>query len=194
MIINPDHSIDEIKENINAVMKMASEDTIHPFRLFSAATYDSEKNLPESRMVVLREFLPDWTIRFYTDHRSQKVKQLRENPNLALLFWSADMKLQIRMHARSTIHYQNQVSKENWRQIGGHSTRSYTTQKSPGTAIGNSGISYEYDTTLGDRHFCVIDACPLQIKTLELQKPDHLAIEFNRKSASQDWEGKWIVP
>lgn len=191
MIINTDFSPDEILNNINQAFRNAAADTSHNLRFFSVATYDTDSNTPQSRMVVLRKFLPDWTLRFYTDYRSSKVADIKYHPSVSLLFWNPEDRYQIRVQASASIHYQNEISKNEWQNVDDAAKKAYTTILAPGTEISQPNeVRHRKD----NNHFCVIDALPSQIKVLQLNREDHLAMNFIRESANEKWDGNWILP
>jgi len=192
MIINTDFSPDEIINNINQAFRNAAADTSHNLRFFSVATYDNGNNTPQSRMVVLRKFLPDWTLRFYTDYRSSKVADIKNHPSVSLLFWNPEERYQIRVQASATVHYQNEISESEWQHVDDAAKKAYTTILAPGSGISQPNeVRRQKDNT---HHFCVIDALPFQIKVLQLNREDHLAMSFIRESVAEKWDGSWILP
>ena len=61
----------------------------HPFRYFTMTTI-AEDGSPHSRMVVLRGFNPDqFTLTIHTDSRSNKVKELLNDPRAEFLFYDS---------------------------------------------------------------------------------------------------------
>ena len=54
---------------------------------------------PHCRMVLLKDFSPDGFI-FYTNYRSQKGRDLDQNPRAALLFWWDEHRCQVRIQGR----------------------------------------------------------------------------------------------
>lgn len=194
MIIKPDLSLDEIKDNLKIAFKGASEDTRHGLRFFSVNSYDLKNNAPESRMVVLRDFLPNWTFRFFTDFRSSKVSQIQKHPFVSLLFWNIDERYQVRLQAIPSIHHKNNVTESEWQQISGEAQKAYTSVLAPDTTISSPDKAHNWNKKHGDNYFCVIDAIPLQIKVLQLNGIKHLATKYVRKSIRDNWSGQWIVP
>jgi general stress protein 26 len=192
MIINTDCSPADVIDNVRTDFQKAASDTNHGLRFFSVATFDLNNNAPESRMVVLRKFLPDWTIRFYTDYRSTKVTRIQNHPSVSLLFWNAQDRYQIRVKAEARVHYQNEVTESEWQNVDTEGKKAYTTILAPGSAI--SGPAEARNRESNSHHFCVVDALPLQIKVLQLNRMDHFAMNFVRESSARNWRGTWIVP
>lgn len=59
----------------------------------------SENNKPSSRMVLLKEY-DESGFSFYTNYESKKGKEISANPNVALLFYWAELERQIRIEGR----------------------------------------------------------------------------------------------
>jgi len=192
MIINPALSLFENKENIKTAFQEAVADTRHGLRFFSVASFDAVENATQSRMVVLRDFLPDWTFRFYTDYRSSKVAQIQNHPSISLLFWNADGRYQIRIQAMSTIHYKNDISGSEWLHVTGDAQNAYSTVLPPGTVI--SQPEEARGRNIKGNFFCVIDARAISLKVLQLNSTDHLAAKYERSSLGDSWNGQWIIP
>lgn len=192
MIINTDCSTADGINNVRNAFKKAASNTNHGLRFFSVATYNVNNNTPENRMVVLRKFLPDWTIRFYTDYRSSKVTRIQNHPSVSLLFWNPQDRYQIRVKAEARVHYQNEVTESEWQNVDKEGEKAYTTKLAPGSAISAPAEARIRESNT--HHFCVVDALPLQIKVLQLNRMDHFAMNFVRESSARKWLGTWIVP
>lgn len=192
MIDSHNSTFKEIKDNIKLALQKAANNPGHNLRFFTVSTFCDNAGAPQNRMVVLRKFLPHWTMRFYTDYRSSKVEQIKEHPSISLLFWNADERYQLRIQAEASVHYGSDISESEWQNINGDARKAYTTILPPGQEI--SGPKEGKKHTKNMNYFCVIDALPLQIKVLQLNRTDHLAMKFKRKSAKHEWNGKWIVP
>ena len=84
-------------------IERAVEDRHHGFRTFGLSTIGLD-GTPRSRIVVLRKvFAADWTIRFHTDSRSDKVDEIAKDPRISVLFYDKDLKLQMRARGRAAL-------------------------------------------------------------------------------------------
>lgn len=192
MIINTDDSPADVLDNVKDACQNAAADTRHALRFFSVSTYDIHNSTPENRMVVLRGFLPDWTMRFYTDYRSSKVNRIQHHPSISLLFWNQEARYQIRFKAEAKVHYQNEISESEWQNVETEGKKAYTTLLAPGCEIADPLEARNRESKT--HYFCVVDALPLQIKVLQLNRRDHFAMKFVRESSAGEWRGTWIVP
>ncbi len=92
-----------------------------------------------ARTVVLRGFDPlTRLLIFHTDRRSQKVVELEANPKVAVTFYDAKAKIQIRCAATAVVHMGDPVSVTAWRRLSAFSRRTYL-GAAPGTPISTPG-------------------------------------------------------
>lgn len=104
--------LQELKnELINGYVKRG-----HPFRYFTFATI--QNNIPRLRTVVLRKLLPDFTLLVYTDLRSQKVTDIKQNNNVSSLFYHPKKLLQIKIEGKAEIITDKEALKPYWNNVG----------------------------------------------------------------------------
>ncbi|MCB0551597.1 MAG: pyridoxamine 5'-phosphate oxidase family protein, partial [Phaeodactylibacter sp.] len=84
----------ELFELAKAELLRSNTDHRHPFRYFSLATFGL---FPEVRTVVAREVSQSLSVLFFTDSRTPKVAQIKENPRVSALFYHPKKKLQARI-------------------------------------------------------------------------------------------------
>lgn len=176
---------DIFKSHINE-LKFGYLKRKHPFRYcYLSSVFE---NKPVVRTVVLRDMTEDYELVFFTDSRSQKVKQFQSNPNAEVLFYHPKKLRQIK--ATGTIsfledeeklaHYRNKVQ--------GSSLKDYITQSPPSTPIKNSdNVDYNEDEV----HFCVMLLRIEILEGLQLKRPNHIRSRFKR---ANNWEGEFLVP
>ena len=128
----------------------------------------------------------------YTDSRSEKIKNLRKNPNCGLLFYNNRQGLQIYFNAVSTIHQKNELTKKYWQGIVGKSSENYTTVNPPGSPINSIDKGHITDKDLNDKHFSIIEFIPVNMKILQLSRDGHIRVNFVK--INNEWEGSFIVP
>ena len=148
-------------------LQAAIDNPASPFRVLVLGTTAHEA--PELRSVVLREIDPDqWLVRIYTDLRSPKVLQVRNNPQVSLLFWDAQQKVQLRAKGIATIIDDVAYLKVRWDKISqGHTANDYKGELAP---------SSELDQPLEfvDRHwFGVIEIHVTSFDYLQLDRLGH---------------------
>ncbi len=186
LVVNPDQNLTEAWEAVLAQLKRATADRRHPFREVVLSTMDA-KQRPNSRTVILRGFTEPDQIMIYTDIRSDKVAEIRSNPDVCLLFYHPPKKLQLKVMGEAIIHHQNNLSKREWINSGKHGAASYTALLEPGTVISSPDEAWERHES-DHRHFCVILIQASSMEFLQLNGDQHL------RSMRRKDEMQWIAP
>ena len=159
----------------------------HPFRYFVLSTIENGK--PRQRTVVLRKTVLDSNLIFYTDKRTQKVKDLQINPEFSALFYHPKKLLQIRVEGKAELITNKEEIASYWHTVQQSSRKDYTTNKAPGTRIKNPDV-VGYDSE--ENYFCPVKLVPTSIEYLRLKRPNHLRILFSKTDT--DWSGEFLVP
>ena len=189
-IILPNATLREITSIIFSELRKAASKKKHPFKNVVLTTV-KEQN-PLSRWVIFRKLTVEQNLLVYTDSRSEKIKNLRKNPNCGLLFYNNRQGLQIYFNAVSTIHQKNELTKKYWQGIVGKSSENYTTVNPPGSPINSIDKGHITDKDLNDKHFSIIEFIPVSMKILQLSRDGHIRVNFVK--INNEWEGSFIVP
>ena len=157
----------------------------HPFRFFVLGTIQSSK--PELRTVVLRDFNPS-TMEFsiYTDERSNKVVELKDNEEASLLFYNPENLTQVRVSCSLVVHEKNDSLFEEQTPRG---KNDYTTQLAPGSKTESPDA-----VTYRDEHnfFLKLVFKASKIEYLKLTRTKHIRAVFN--GTDSVWSGEYITP
>ncbi|TXE20333.1 pyridoxamine 5'-phosphate oxidase [Psychroserpens burtonensis] len=159
----------------------------HPFRYFVLATNENGK--PRQRTVVLRKTLSDLSLVFYTDSRTQKIRDIQNNSEFSALFYHSKKLLQIRVEGTAELITDKAQIATYWHTIQEASKKDYTTNIAPGTPIKNPD---DVDYKLEENYFCPVKLIPNTIEYLHLKRPNHLRILFSRTDT--DWSGDFLTP
>ena len=189
-IILADYKLEEIPSIVFSELRKGVSRKKHPFKNVVLSTVSGK--LPISRWVVFRKLTLDENLLIYTDSRSEKIKNLRKNPNSSLLFYNNKQGLQIYFSTISTIHQNNELTKKYWPGIAGSSSENYTTKYPPGSQINNIDEGQKIDKDLNDKHFSIIELRPINMSVLQLSRDGHIRASFSK--ANNGWEGSFIVP
>ena len=189
-IILPNNTLREIPSIIFSELRKAAFKKKHPFKNVVLTTV-KEQN-PLSRWVIFRKLTTEQNLLVYTDARSEKIKNLRKNPNCGLLFYNNRQGLQIYFNAVSTIHQRNELTKKYWQGIVGKSSENYTTVNPPGSPINSIDKGHITDKDLNNKHFSIIEFIPVNMKILQLSRNGHIRVNFVK--INNEWEGSFIVP
>lgn len=159
----------------------------HPFRYFTLATIKNGK--PKQRTVVLRKTLDDLSLVFYTDNRTDKIKELKNNAEFSALFYHPKKLLQVRIEGKAALITDKEQIESYWHTVQQASRKDYTTQIAPGTPIKNPD-EVEYNSK--ENYFCPVKLVPSSIEYLRLKRPNHLRVLFSKSDG--DWLGDFLVP
>lgn len=162
----------------------------HPFHLLTVATLGLD-GAPQARTVVLRGIVPESrTIRFHTDRRSPKVRELLEHPQVALLFYDPQAKRQLRVAARAKVHHADELARASWQASAAHSRACYASPFAPSSELGEADWPatpppVEADNTQAFANFCVVNCRFDRIEVLDLHAAGHQRLLLT-------WEGETL--
>jgi len=179
---------DSFLEEIKSELIKGHNERYHPFKLITLATIDANQK-PEQRIVVLRNSNPDLKLTFFTDLRSQKVIQIKNNGEVSAHFYHPEKKLQLVFRAKAYLEQNEQLIRNLWGKLTASNKRDYTTQKPPGSFI-KEPQNVEYLNH--QNNFCVVHLKPTSIEYLKLNQPQHLRILFEKNESG--WQGQFLVP
>ena len=167
-----------------------------PFHTPCVATIDSgEVNM---RTVVLRKALPTLReLRFHTDTRSNKWKELAINNSISALFYDASSRVQLRVKGKAVLHFNNDITAEVWTKTALSSRRCYLTNESPSSfsAIPTSGLTEKIEqenftleeSEVGKQYFGIVAIQVQSIERLWLHHAGHRRAYFNYALDNYSW-------
>ena len=153
----------------------------HPYKFGCLSTINSNK--PEQRMVVIRGITENKII-IYTDPRTPKVSQIKNNSNTCLLFYHPETLNQIILKGKCKIVNDSQK----WNQIPEYSYKDYTSVEVPGSVIQTPKPNYNNHKP----HFCEIEFEFNQIDYLQISRDMNLRIKFVKKN--NEWISNYVAP
>lgn len=159
----------------------------HPFRYFTLATIENGE--PRQRTVVLRNTLLDFGLVFYTDKRTQKIKDLQCNASCSALFYHPKKLLQLRVTGVAQLITDKEQIATYWHKVQKASKNDYTTSIAPGTPIKNPDVVVY---TEEKNHFCPVKIIPTSVEYLRLKRPNHIRVLFSK--IDTDWSSEFLVP
>jgi len=150
-----------------------------------------------TRTVVLREFDSENRIlRFHTDNRSGKIEELKENSISSVHGYDPDLKVQIRLKGRTTLHIDNEISKKAWAESKEMSKMCYSVKDSPGNKVSSPEpfdlIKEEIDIELGYSNFAVLHFIYDSLEFLFLKGSGHRRSFFDW--SSDQLKSSWLIP
>ena len=159
----------------------------HPFKYFTLGTLWNEK--PRQRTVVLRKVQPNLQLLFYTDKRSSKVEQVKQNPTISALFYHPKKMVQLQVEGIASVKENPEMLQKIWKSIPAKARRDYTTILPPGVKTENPE---ELEYLSEQNHFCMVEIQPTRMEYLKLGQPHHLRVEFLK--SGNDWSGNFLIP
>ena len=199
----PDYynDLDKVYLKIWELLNLGLQNRDLPFHIPVFICGDQKKF--DGRIVVLRGVdEKEKKIWFHSDIRSKKIKILRSNPNATLLFYDKGEKIQLRIGVDTKINYQNEVTKDSWKNTAHMSRQCYLGKNPPGSdsTTPSSGLSEDVDnlkysieeSEVGYKNFCVVETFIKSIEWLYLAAKGHRRAYFNLNK--KQLEKKWLIP
>ena len=122
----------EIEKKIWNLLASAVSDRNSEFR--TPVFICGNNNDSDGRVVVLRKASQQNNfIQYHSDIRSSKIEKIKKNPNCSILFYGKQEKIQLRLKAECTVHFNNEITKESWENTGHISRKCYLVTNGPGT-------------------------------------------------------------
>ena len=158
-----------------------------PLRTPTVGTLGAQ--FPKQRTMVLRGF-EDFNLVFFTDKRSDKCKEVLDNPAVSVHCYLTKSRLQLQFYGHATLITEHQKLRQ-WTNLGLQNPSDYSTVDAPGTPI------TDMDTALLNPSLASENFTPMLIEVQELQllqlgKP-HARCQWNRQS-NDTWVKQWLVP
>ena len=150
------------------------------------------------RTVVLRKALPEIKeLRFHTDTRSKKWKELTLNPSISALFYDAADRIQIRVKGRAVLQFNNDITDVAWQKTALSSRRCYLTNFDPSSFTDNptSGLPEHIEqenftieeSEIGYQNFGIVSIQVQNIDWLWLHHAGHRRAYFDYVSERFQW-------
>jgi len=180
-----------------AMLSRGAADRRAAFHTPVVATVD-ETGGPSQRVMVLRAADPDLRrLRLHTDLRSDKLRHLARNPRMALNFYDAGAKLQLRVSGSGRVHAGDAVWQAAWAGAKPQSRLCYEQMEAPG-----SKIAAPLPELPVDKWYALADAGAANFAVLVVSVDAvewlYLAIEGHRRARwtwnDGAWEGTWLAP
>lgn len=191
MLIDKNTELSEVYKIIFDTFHEAAKDPSHPFRFLSLATANQEG--PDMRYVVLRAIDEEGRFYFFTDYRTQKINHIKTNPQISLLFYDSEKRIQIRMKATASIHRNNDEAEKYWKTVDGDARKAYNPLIVSGTQISHPEEAYKWPQEMEYTNFTVVQVIPYELDVLQLDGLKHIRAKFI-KNGGGNWKMDWVAP
>lgn len=190
MLLSANDSLNAVFQKVVKQLQQGPVEKGHPFQLVPMAT-QSAKTI-DSRYVILREVDESLNFYFYSDSRTEKIRDLRSSSRIALLFYHPDLQVQVRINGEGQLHYRDEISSEHWEKVPQRSRQAYWSEAEPGEPIEQPTDAHHWLEEADDRWFTVVRVIPKSIDVLQLDGTEHIRALFRRRV--DGWEKQWVAP
>ena len=174
-----------------------------PMHYMSVASY-GESGI-SLRTVVLRAADPHGkTLRFHTDTRSGKFRELQADPRVSVLCYDNPQKMQIRMTGIATLHTDDALAEECWQKTALHSRRCYLAEAAPSSPsdVPTTGLPEHLrfqnpepeESEMGRKHFAVVMIRMHSLDWLYLHAHGHRRAHFTYADNGVLQTKQWLHP
>jgi general stress protein 26 len=176
-LIDSEDSLLEIKDTVLQTLNRAGNDRKSAFRFIVLNTILN--GFPNSRYVVLRKFDKETHELFiYTDFRSNKIAEIKQNEMASVLAYDKQKKFQIKISARTKIHHQDEIAERHWDTLAG-GKEAYNTVGSPGKEVKDLDKAHLMKDEFDSDHFAVLVLKVSKIEALQLDSKGHIRTLFD---------------
>ena len=201
-------SLQDIAARIEQELALAVRDKSHGWRLAVLASV--EDGLPDARTVVLREYDRERRcLLIFSDARSAKVRQVRQQERGMLVLWSAALGWQLRLQVNLQVQTSGLALSSRWARLKlSPAAQDYLSPLPPGTPLRpesdaepgavSGAVSGVVSTDLppaapepdreSRQHFAMLEASVLSTDWLELHARGHRRARFDSEGA------RWLTP
>ena len=137
-------------------------------------------NAINSRTIILRK-VDNKTkmLFFYSDSRSRKVINIKQNNNVTIHLYEPRFKLQVQLYGNANIENKTKKTKDIWSSLRDFSKKNYLSVLSPGEKINHlDDIKYNADNEEAFYNFSLINFKVTKLECLQLSDIKNIRVEF----------------
>ena len=190
----PDY-YDNLEQTLDTADRILSNAVNNSNTLFHTLVVSCFNGLEiSSRVMVLREFcLQKKIMRFHTDYRSAKIRELKDQTSANVIGYDPALKVQIKLQGEIKVHYDDSVTQDAWQNSTNRSKKCYSVKDGSSNEIENPN-EYdikEFEPEEGYKNFSVLIFSFNSLEYLYLKRSGH-------RRAIHKWDdklnSKWLVP
>ena len=137
-------------------------------------------NMINSRTIILRK-VDNKTkmLFFYSDSRSRKVLNIKQNNNATVHLYEPRFKLQVQLYGHAKIENNSEKTKNIWSSLNSFSKKNYLSALSPGEKINSlDNLKYNTDNEEAFYNFSLIYFKVSKLECLQLSDIKNIRVEF----------------
>ena len=116
---------------------------------------------------------------FYSDSRSRKVLNIKQNNNVTVHLYEPRFRLQVQLYGNANIENKTKKTKDIWSSLRNFSKKNYLSVLSPGEKINNlDDIKYNADNEEAFYNFSLINFKVTKLECLQLSDIKNIRVEF----------------
>lgn len=183
--------LNEVLANAWSLLEQGVASRRHGFHHAAVASVGLT-GLPRIRTVILRaaDSLTG-TLRFHTDIRSQKCRDLAANPNISLVFYDEPRKTQVRVEGLAKLHSTDELAEKSWKGAQPMSRLTYGTMPAPGLVIDTPDAFSiplpQSEVEWARDHFAVVKVQVQQLQWLYLRQGGQRCAVFDFVRNTRTW-------
>ncbi|MCS6989522.1 MAG: pyridoxamine 5'-phosphate oxidase family protein [Chloroherpetonaceae bacterium] len=200
LTLEQDLSLDALLANAWRSLEEGARNRKHVFHLGVVATVRGDA--PSVRTVVLRKAIAETrTLVFHSDKRSEKIAELRANPNVSWLFYDPNLRVQLRLAGVATLHFDDELADLQWKNSKLTSRRCYISLP-PLTKLDKAAsglpewllhrIPTLEESEAGRENFAVVETRIHSLDWLWLNSTGHRRARFVWRDGELD--ASWVAP
>ncbi len=193
--LNIPDNYSNLEETLKVADKILSDAVDNSKTLFHTLVVSSFNGSKiSSRVMVLREFdINKRIMRFHTDYRAPKIRQLSDYTFATVIGYDPNLKVQIKLHGKINVNYQNETTQKAWKSSSNRSKKCYSVKGGSSLEIQNPNEYdiVEYEVESGYENFSVLIFSFDSLEFLYLKRSGHRRALH---SWNDDLESSWLVP
>ena len=137
-------------------------------------------NAINSRTIILRKVdKKTKMLFFYSDSRSRKVLNIKQNNNVTVHLYEPRFKLQVQLYGYANIENKTEKTKDIWHSLKSFSKKNYLSELSPGEKINSlDDLKYNADNEEAFYNFSLIYFKVSKLECLQLSEIKNIRVEF----------------
>ena len=151
-------------------------------------------NAINSRTIILRKVdNKKKKLFFYSDSRSRKVLNIKQNNNVTVHLYEPRFKLQVQLYGHADIENKTKKTKGIWNNLNNFSKKNYLSELSPGEKINSlDNLKYNADNEEAFYNFSLINFKVSKLECLQLSEIKNIRVEFVYTESSD--KKTYLVP
>ncbi len=183
--------LNDVMANAWQLLELGVASRKHGFHHAAVATI-GVTGKPRIRTVILRAAEAEsGTLRFHTDVRSEKCKDIAANPGVSVVFYDEPSRTQVRVEGVATLHLNDDLADASWKAAQPMSKITYGIMPEPGLAIESPDLismpEPQTNVEWARKHFVVVKVEVQTLQWLYLKQGGQRCAVFDFVADTRTW-------